>query len=272
MRARDDERLGEFATETASYGFFPMLPFLFSRRRREKVEWFMDQYAEIIARYPTATLHYVGHSNGTYCLARALQLYPSCRFERVVFAGSVVRSSFNWSRFMAGHPPQIGSVLNYVATADWVVAGFPRLFEFLGFGDLGSAGHNGFAEKDHPCLKGRFDEVTFVRGPHGAAIQEKHWDAIADYVYSGRAEERDADGQNPVVKVIGAFPPLAWLLAAAMALVGATIAGLLTYATVQLGFWALAAAHLHPGGVQAVALTLAVTAGLTVMWKGVTKL
>jgi pimeloyl-ACP methyl ester carboxylesterase len=249
-----------------------MLPFLFSWRRREKVEWFMDQYAEIIARYPKARLHYVGHSNGTYCLARALQLYPSCRFERVVFAGSVVRSSFDWSRFMANHPPQVGSVLNYIATADWVVAGFPRLFEFLGFGDLGGAGYNGFAEKDHPCLKGRFDEVAFVRGPHDAALQEKHWDAIAEYVYSGLAERRDADVQNPVVKVIGAFPPLAWLLAAAVALVGAAIVGLLTYAAVQLVFWVLAAAHLHPGGVHAVALTLAVTAALTVIWKGVTKL
>jgi hypothetical protein len=37
--AQDAGRLDQFATETASYGFFPMLPFLVGNRRREKVEW-----------------------------------------------------------------------------------------------------------------------------------------------------------------------------------------------------------------------------------------
>lgn len=273
MRARSDGRVGEFATETSTYGFFPMLPFLFSRRRREKVEWFMDQYAGVIARYPKAKLHYVGHSNGTYCLARALELYPSCRFERVVFAGSVVRRAFDWSRFMSGPNPQVGSVLNYVASADWVVAGFPRLFEFFRFGDLGSAGHNGFAQKDLPSLQGRLHEVTFVRGSHGAAIEERHWSSIAEYVYSGRPGQRDAERQNAAVKVIGLFPPLAMIAAATAALVGATIVAFVTYGAVQLASSLVVfPGHLEPDTMHSVALTLGTITGLTAVWKVLTKL
>lgn len=276
MRARAEGRLKEFATETSSYGYFPMLPFLFSWRRREKVEWLMDQYAEIVARYPEADLHYVGHSNGTYCLARALELYPCCRFERVVFAGSVVRSAFAWHRFMAGRSPQIGSVLNYVATADWVVAGFPRLFEFLRFGDLGGAGHNGFAEKDLLCLKGRFDEVRFVRGAHHAAIEEENWDAIAGYVYSGKAGQPNAGGQSRAIKAIGAFPPLAWAGATFGAILVGGIAGTAAYFAVRLALTHLSPAwlsvHLQFGKARAVALAAAVLAALAVIWKGVTKL
>ena len=101
-------------SETSTYGYFPMLSFLWPRRRRAKVEWLMDQYAESLAKYPNAEFMYVGHSNGTYLLARALKLYPSCRFTNVVFAGSVVRRKFEWNRYIRAD--QVENVLNFVAT------------------------------------------------------------------------------------------------------------------------------------------------------------
>ena len=51
-----------------------MLPFLLSAYRRKNVEWLMDRYTEVVARYPNATVSYIGHSNGTYLLAKALEL------------------------------------------------------------------------------------------------------------------------------------------------------------------------------------------------------
>ena len=146
VRKMGEARQERWATETSSYGYFPMAPFLSPFGRRAKVEWMMDQYAEALAKYPNATFHYVGHSNGTYLLTKALELYPSCKFGRVVFAGSVVRRGYKWSRPIARG--QVESVLNFVATADWVVAFFPRLFEFIPVQDLGSAGHLGFT---HPA-------------------------------------------------------------------------------------------------------------------------
>jgi hypothetical protein len=57
-RALKQGKIKDVAIETSSYGFFPMLPLLLSSKRREKVEWFMERYAEAVARYPHATFHF----------------------------------------------------------------------------------------------------------------------------------------------------------------------------------------------------------------------
>jgi len=147
--ARRIKELGEkngqkFASWTESYGYFAMAPFIFDTVRQRKVEWMMDRYAEARARYPKAKFHYVGHSNGTYLAAKALLDYPAARFERVVFAGSVVRRDW-WPSFIQRNPdaPRV-KLLNYVATRDWVVALFPKGVQPWRRFELGSAGHDGF--------------------------------------------------------------------------------------------------------------------------------
>lgn len=211
IKHRAKDPLAEWATETSSYGYFPMLPFLFPWHRRQKVEWLMDQYTEALARYPSASFSYVGHSNGTYLLAKALELYPCCTFDNVVFAGSVVRSSYEWQRFLYADPPRTRAVLNFVATSDWVVAFFPKFFQFLKLQDLGSAGHDGFAVTQPDS---RIYQVTYVRGGHGAAIDEPVWDIIADFVISGTASVTDVSkicGKRSVwVKLFGQCPPVIW--------------------------------------------------------------
>jgi pimeloyl-ACP methyl ester carboxylesterase len=91
--------LGEaaFRAWTPTYGYFPILPFLLPWVRRQKVEWFVDQYVSALAQYPNTEFHDVGHSNGTYLAARSLSEYPAPRFKNVLFAGSVVRSDFPWA-------------------------------------------------------------------------------------------------------------------------------------------------------------------------------
>jgi pimeloyl-ACP methyl ester carboxylesterase len=178
----------DFATETSSYGYFAMLPFLLPWLRRQKVEWLMDRYAECRARYPQAAFHFVGHSNGTYLLARALEEYPCARFERVVLAGSVIPNDFHWTRF--NQKGQIGAIVNFVATSDWVLALFPKAFQRMDnvvrwvfrrrWFDLGAAGHDGFASG-----KG-LPDVFFVRGGHSAALREQLWEGIAKFVVNGK--------------------------------------------------------------------------------------
>lgn len=178
-----------FRSFTGSYGYFAMVPFVLPWIRRWKAEWLMDHYVEELARHPNATISFVGHSNGTYLLARALKDYPAARFERVVLAGSVIRRDFDWNsrlRPQPGYPvPQVGKVLNYVATSDWVVAIFSKAFQPLRFFfDLGSAGHDGFDQ----CRRGprpRFQEAHFVQGQHSAALVETQWDDIARFIING---------------------------------------------------------------------------------------
>lgn len=176
-----------YASETSSYGYFAMLPFLTKGRRRRKVEWLMDQYVEAKALYPDASFSYVGHSNGTYLLAQALLEYPSCQFEHVVFAGSVVPRKYDWERLIEGK--QVKSVLNYVASHDCVVALFPGTLERLGVKDLGSGGHHGFDQiTKHGGEHGSLFQCC-VRGGHGAAIKEEYWEEIAHFVVRGVPSE-----------------------------------------------------------------------------------
>jgi alpha-beta hydrolase superfamily lysophospholipase len=125
-------------TVTSSYGFFPMGPFLLKSKRRKYVGWLMDQYVTAKALYPQADFCFVGHSNGTYLLARALLDCPAIRFRRIVFAGSVVRANYEWNALLKCG--RVDEVVNYVATNDWVVASVPRALQYLGFPDLGDAG------------------------------------------------------------------------------------------------------------------------------------
>lgn len=166
---------------TSSYGYFGMGPFLLPWIRRKKVEWLADQVLETKARFPNARFSYVGHSNGTYLLAKALENYRDIegfQFDRVVFAGSVVRKNYDWS--VGKRNNQMPEILNIVATTDWVVALFPQLFELVPIQDLGSAGHNGFTKIDAQ------QNFKYARGGHGAGLDETHWDMIADFILGSK--------------------------------------------------------------------------------------
>jgi pimeloyl-ACP methyl ester carboxylesterase len=200
-RKREPKRV--IASETSTYGYFPMLSFLWPKRRQEKVEWLMDQYAEALAKYPNAeNFYYIGHSNGTYLAARALEMYPCCRFNRIVFAGSVVLKDYNWSRFM---PSQVDAVANYIATADWVVALFPKALQTMHLQDLGSAGHDGFSDTKVLQLKNH-NEKRYVAGTHSAALKEEVWESIADFILTGELNPtKDMEIEDKQ------FKPLAWI-------------------------------------------------------------
>jgi len=206
------------ATETSSYGYFPILQFLLPGERRQKVEWFMDQYVEVVARYPKATLSFVGHSHGTYLLAKSLQDYRCCHFNRIVFAGSVVRTQYDWENFL--NLGQVKAVANYVATSDWVVAFFPKTIQMLDIQDLGSAGHDGFSSRS-------ISQVEYIRGTHGAAIQEDNWASIAEFIINGgeatTPTNLHSDQRSPKVVLPGYVAPLVWILIALVIVLGVWI-------------------------------------------------
>jgi alpha-beta hydrolase superfamily lysophospholipase len=167
-------------TITSGYGYFPMMGFLLQPERQRNVRWFMDQYTEVLARYPQARIGFIGHSNGSYLLASALQRYAACSFDRVVFAGSVVYRAFPWDELVNAN--RVAAIRNYVATGDWVVGIFPAIFEYFRNADLGSAGHNGFIDNE-----GQRHQITFIKGHHSAAIVPDNFDAIGKFVL-GEAE------------------------------------------------------------------------------------
>ncbi|WP_417672244.1 esterase/lipase family protein [Roseibium sp.] len=213
-------------TRTPSYGYFPILPFVLPWYRRQKVEWLMDQYVEARTSYPQAEFHYIGHSNGTYLCARALQDYPAASFKRIMFAGSVVRNDYDWEQLV--NAGRVEKILNLRATFDWVVAIFPNgLRWFRGFFDLGGAGHSGFETSLDGSILYQLDEKgvsKFVRGAHSAGKRESLWDEICDFIVSGKqplASDGDfAVGQPWYSRLAG------WIAPVFLLLVGALVFGL----------------------------------------------
>lgn len=199
---------------TPSYGYFGMGPFLLSWNRRAKAAWFVEHYIEARARYPEANISYIGHSNGTYLPVSALEQYPAVRFHRLAFAGSVLPKRLPWELFGA----RVGAVCNFVATSDWVVAFFPRMFEALRLSDIGSAGHAGFIANGHLAVK----NICYAPGGHGVVPEEERlWPPLAEFILDGAYPK---ETQAPLVAgrgrkfwtrfvaANGKFPILAWVV------------------------------------------------------------
>lgn len=212
------------AVVPAKYGYFPMLPFLLAWDRQRNVRWFMDTFTENLAKYPRATeFDYVGHSNGTYIIASALERYATLRVRNVLFLGSVVPKHYPWGPLIESG--RVVHVTNVVATSDWVVALFPRLFEQIaewqgrkpvrGFLDIGSAGFRGFEASQRD--DGRVENVTYIDGGHSAALDDdRKLQAIVEYLATGEADAlrvlRNARVQSWLWSTLSNVSWLVWLL------------------------------------------------------------
>ncbi len=221
---------------TSTYGFFPMGPFLLPWVRRDKVEWLLDQYVAAKSLYPEASFSYIGHSNGTYLLAKALEICGAIRFDDgVVFCGSMVRRNFEWARYI---PSRVSRMINYVATDDWVVAIFPHGLERLRLQDVGGAGHLGFLDPGTV-------NIRYVAGEHSAALVPGKWQEMANFVLGiDTAPPQQIPGifQDPGNLLRGQRAPITLivLLAAVLGIGGAMLAAIGWLAGPWGPVWALA--------------------------------
>lgn len=199
---------------TAGYGYFPMLSFLQPGARQEKVEWLMNQYTIAKARFPKAKFSYVGHSHGTYLVAEAMERYPAVQFKNVLFAGSVVRTDYQWG------PRRVEKILNIRAHNDAVVAWFPTALEQMGWQDVGGAGFAGFLPEEHTQTK-VVNMPDFARGGHGAALEEVWWESIAGFVVTGNFAPPDLiEKQQSWVRWPAQAAWSVWILLAGLVMLG----------------------------------------------------
>ncbi|AJA59147.1 MULTISPECIES: hypothetical protein [Bradyrhizobium] len=187
------------------YRRFAMLPFLLYWDRQHNVRWFMDQYTQARAMYPKLEhVDFIGHSNGTYILASALQRYPVLKVRNIFFAGSVVPVHYDWAGRIADKQVT-GRIWNVCADFDWVVAIFPQFFQQIsdwlgieksrpGLLDIGSAGFRGFRE--NVATAGILRNLKYISGDHGAAFEPAMVDPIATYV-----------SQNPAIDFVARWRP-----------------------------------------------------------------
>ncbi|KRA02088.1 MAG: esterase/lipase family protein [Achromobacter sp.] len=209
------------ALETSTYGYFPLLSFLRPGARQAKVEWLMDRVTEAKARFPNARLSYIGHSHGTYLLAKAMKDYPAVSFKHVVLAGSVLRTDQDWPSLIRN--ARVEKVLSFTASADWVVAFFPNAMQRIQWQDVGGAGHYGFS-KQEPGLYQLPPPNRYVSGGHSAALDENSWDSIAEFVLDGSfvlSPKLPVQREHARWVAAGAVcAPFLWLLIAAILIGG----------------------------------------------------
>lgn len=277
--AREVKRLGrekgiEVRAPTPSYGFLSMWDFVMPGGRSRAAHWFLERYADVRTHFPNATISFVGHSNGTYIAARALEMSPAVELENVVFAGSVVRRSFDWTRFRG----RVRRVYNYVSHGDSVVAFLPAVFESLRIAwlDVGGAGAFGF--QGSPCEdRGRalggdeaavgscegeplVHEMRYVRGGHGAAIGESFWPEVAGFALEGRIPERRPCERPTWLRALYRLAPVFTLL-------GMIVAVLLLTLPVLVATWIVVeASETSWAAWTRGALVIAVVAALGVSW------
>jgi len=219
----------------ASYSYFGMGPFLFPTDRQKNVRWFMDQVTELMAQYPNLTpeeIHFIGHSNGTYILASALERYATLKVGRAALAGSVIRRDFPWS----GYPGRITQVRNYVGSEDWVVGLLARVFELPVFNllnrDIGSAGFNGFEDGFAASM-----ETRFVRGDHDAALHKDNIPSVVEFITNGTKVDIPklySEERSGTLAFFSNVCWIFWILAGCLLICGAWIVSALGVAIVSL--------------------------------------
>lgn len=247
--ARHVKKLGDRTVVRAaspSYGFFSALQFMWPPARHDGAKWLLDQYALVRSHFPYATrVSFVGHSNGTWLCKRALQLCRTVHLERIVFAGSVVRTDHDWATL----DDRYGSVLNVYAKDDWVVAFLPGLMERFGWRtlDVGGAGNRGFGLPAHGVTN-----LGPVKGGHGAALKEAWWPKLAAFVVDGSVPSvfnSDLDRSSlskralkwirTIIVTLGGLAIVAFIIDLLMVFLGPWQGGGLSFALLSIAFYRL---------------------------------
>jgi len=229
------ERDQEIEIEQSSYGYFSMLRFLLMVRRQENVRKLADWYTKLVALNPNAQISFIGHSNGTYLAASALDRYDLVSFDSILFAGSVVAQDYKWSeKFEHG---RVNSLRNMMADSDWIVAWLPRIFEMFATPkplhpvEIGSGGFNGFNDGE-----AKENEIAYLRGGHDAGIKKELYQSIAYFIIDRSLatipENLKTDKKSRWIDFFSKFAWIVWLgLTVLVVLIGFLVVKLLLLAS-----------------------------------------
>jgi hypothetical protein len=225
LRSKIDALGPQWRAVGPSYGFFSVLDFALPPLRRRRVRWFLDQYTQEVARHPAADLRFVGHSNGTYLLGRALLDIAAFEIYRVYLAGSVLPIAYPWAGWLDGSTERY--LRSDRGSRDIPVALGARGLGVYEHADIGAGGADGFSDAAHA----RFDQRAPVPGGHSAALSRGRLGGIVRFI----ADEVPAEGEGGDPQ--GWFPTItrfsAWLvvLIVAAAVVGLPILALVCLVT-----------------------------------------
>jgi pimeloyl-ACP methyl ester carboxylesterase len=180
VAAQLDQRAPQAKVIVPTYGYLSARRFLSTRARNNLVPWFVDQISEQLARNPSATFCYAGHSNGTYILGEVLLRFPRLRFERVYLAASVLPAEYPWQQVIDARE-QVIRLRCDMGSEDWPVAVLCRALHRLGIRSIGPGGADGFEYGDLDVIG--YNHFT---GGHGAMLTTDNTDSITNFLLTGK--------------------------------------------------------------------------------------
>ncbi|MGO4690172.1 esterase/lipase family protein [Glaciibacter sp. 2TAF33] len=243
---RDEDRLPK--VYSLSYKFFSAIEFALRRSRRANVRQFLDQYMEAILSHEPDDFAFIGHSNGTYMMASVMQQVPAVRFRRIMLAGSVLPSDFDWKGLFdnqqIGHYGadglwEKGDVHNDQAQRDYPVGILANGLRLLGYRDIGPGGYRGFEGNSASGVT--FHRTSFPRG-HGAALmQHEHYPPrmheLARFLSTGQV---CSEPHEPIDKTFAFWSRNAKVIIfIALLLIAIVLAGATWWLSLAIGPWAL---------------------------------
>ena len=110
-----DALSASFTYAPLDFGFFSALKLLSPKRRRQRIDWFREEYTKLCRKHDDKTPCVIAHSLGSYIVARSMQIYPEIKFDRIILCGSIVHPAFPWSKLNE----QFNRVLNDCGHADF---------------------------------------------------------------------------------------------------------------------------------------------------------
>jgi hypothetical protein len=172
----------DFMVLCPDYGYFTALRFAIPRLHRRPLRWFQDQYSNVLADNPSATFHFVGHSNGTYLLGQSMLAIKGMQFKRVFLGGGVLPAEFPWDDVDSGLKDRFEILINAFCHSDYVVGVLCSILRGMFRFDVRTAGFERF--QSLACR-----QYTVEVG-HGAAFDSRQdLIEIARFVTKGEIPE-----------------------------------------------------------------------------------
>jgi pimeloyl-ACP methyl ester carboxylesterase len=176
------------------YGYFDTLSFLNPWKRRECLDWLLQQYNRVVSESGVKRPSIIAHSFGTYLTAKMMEQYPEIKFDKIIFAGAIVNRDYNWDICLQND--QVLLVCNEYATGDL----WPKVAGWIPGLKAGASGRAGFSTVE----SSRFLQNKSIRG-HEVAAYTTHFN---NWVQLLRKPLLCKSDQETISQVLGLAPSI----------------------------------------------------------------
>lgn len=150
------------------YGYFGAVQLLIPCQRDKMIERLRKELEAIPEMRQDKKCSIIAHSFGAYLVGRLLEKYPMFKFDKVIFAGSILNEDYNWPEILARG--QVNLFRNDYGRLDiW-----PQYARALVRG-TGDSGTRGFLRRDN-STKCRMVQKPFPLYRHSDYFHPKHFD------------------------------------------------------------------------------------------------